>query len=471
MANLKDTVEFRAPGYDTHVEIWNRIDDVVAGEDAVKAAGEKYLTKPKIQSEKDYESFKKRAVFYNVTGPTNRSLVGAAYKKAPVIKLQGALKPLAKNINGAGLTIDQHSKKSLSEVLKKGRHCLYVDYPKTEGKLSKRDVKQYAVMPRVVSINAKNVINWRTTRINGVSKLSLVVISEREETIGNQGFSVTHSQRYRVLRLTNGLYQVQVWEKNSQGEFVTVGTSLPTRGDGNRWTEIPFIFIGSQNNDADIDDAPLLDLVNLNLAHYRNSADYEDSCFLTGQSQLVVAGLLDPETDENGDKKQIVLGSNSPLVLDTGGKAYYIQPAANSMPREAMQDKKAEMVSLGARLVKPGGAVKTATEAQHDNEAEHSVLSLCISNVNDAYVQAMTWCAQYMGSSENVDYAINTDFSYGNLNAQLITALVSLSGSGLLPESDMFNLLRKMELIDPKKTDEVVKDELENATDGLGLAS
>lgn len=57
------------------------------------------------------------------------------------------------------------------------------------------------------------------------------------------------------------------------------------------WDEIPFTFVGAQNNDPTIDDSPLAALVEINHGHFRNSADYEDSVWFCGQVQPYMTGL------------------------------------------------------------------------------------------------------------------------------------------------------------------------------------
>ena len=46
---------------------WSRARDVIAGEDAVKAAGEKYLPRLDSQSEEEYGAYKARASFFGAT--------------------------------------------------------------------------------------------------------------------------------------------------------------------------------------------------------------------------------------------------------------------------------------------------------------------------------------------------------------------------------------------------------------------
>jgi hypothetical protein len=48
---------------------------VIAGEDAVKAAGERYLSRLDSQNDEEYAAYKNRALFFNATSPTTAVLV------------------------------------------------------------------------------------------------------------------------------------------------------------------------------------------------------------------------------------------------------------------------------------------------------------------------------------------------------------------------------------------------------------
>ncbi len=55
------------PEYDKAAPSWSRARDVLAGEDAVKAAGEKYLPKLDSQSDEEYAAYKTRTSFFGAT--------------------------------------------------------------------------------------------------------------------------------------------------------------------------------------------------------------------------------------------------------------------------------------------------------------------------------------------------------------------------------------------------------------------
>ena len=67
--------------YDANVTPWLRAREVFAGEDAVKAAGVRYLPKLDAQTEDEFAAYKARASFFNATARTEdkEPLSGAVF--------------------------------------------------------------------------------------------------------------------------------------------------------------------------------------------------------------------------------------------------------------------------------------------------------------------------------------------------------------------------------------------------------
>lgn len=453
---------------------WELVSDACAGGRAIKEKGEKYLPKPNPNdSSKEntdrYQAYLKRAVYYNATGQTLRGMVGAAFRKVPTLTVPDAIGYVKDDADGQGVSLYQQSQASLSNVLKKGRHALFVDYPVIDGALSLAAQKSQAIRANIVSVNAEQVVNWRTTQIGGVHRLSQVVIHECIDVDTPDGFGASEVPQYRVLSLVEGRYVVEIWRKAEDDKWAVFESRLPLDGSGQPWDVIPFVFIGSENNDSNIDAAPLLDLALLNIAHYCNSADYEDSCFFVGQAQPWMSGLSEDWRNWM-QNTGIYIGSRTPILLPEGGSFGIAQAQPNTLVKEAMDAKEKQMVSLGARLIQPGQAVKTATQAQAENEAQHSVLSLCVGNVSEAYEQALQWVARFMNAAADaIEYCISQDFTERLLDAQTITAIVAAWQSGILPRSEVFNLFRSGGVVSPEKTDEDLKGELESDPTGLNL--
>ena len=58
------------PDYDASLPAWLRARDVIAGEDAVKSAGEKYLPRLEAQTDEEYDASRARASLFNATART-----------------------------------------------------------------------------------------------------------------------------------------------------------------------------------------------------------------------------------------------------------------------------------------------------------------------------------------------------------------------------------------------------------------
>lgn len=466
-------VSFTRPEWDAAQNRWQLVRDVCKGSEVIKSHGDRYLPRPNAQDKSPqnlarFDSYLARAVFYNATGRTKNSLVGAVFRTWPTLKVPSLLDYVAKDVDGQGVSIYQQSQSVIGHLLETGRHGLLVDYPSVDaGGVSIADRTARGIRATVASYEAEAIINWRTRLVGGQHLLSLVVLHETYDTDTDDGFGMETKDQYRVLKLDeSGLYVQELW-RNESGWNV-VETREPTDGKGQRWKLIPFQFLGSENNDSSIDDSPLYDMAEINIGHYRNSADYEDAAFLLGQPQLVMAGV-DEHWYRMLQDEGIYFGSRAPIPLPVNASATLLQTAPNTMIKEAMDAKEDQMVALGARLIERGSATKTATQAASDSAAEHSVLSLLVSNVSEGYTQALQWVAQFENAAGEVDYKLAQDFTQIVLDANVMAGLLSAVQSGQLPQSEFWQYLRDRGVIDPEKTDDEIRDELQTSDAGLAL--
>ena len=472
VGQMVDEVTFQHPDYIYHLPTWQMVSDVVAGQREIQQATTTYLPMPNPIDRSDeniqrYAQYVKRAVFYGMTGRTLQSLIGAAFRKPPVVVADGAISYVVDNIDGAGISITQQSQMALSYVLQHGRAGLLVDFPAVDRALSVADDQSGRYAAKTILYPATSVINWRTTQIGARILLSLVVLRESCETMAGN-FASKMENQYRVLRLTVDGCTQEVFRK-VENTWVSIGAPVIIRNSaGAPWREIPFAFIGAINNDPNPDRSPLADIASLNIAHYHNSADYEESVFVVGQAQPWLSGLTIEWRDHLEQQRNLYFGSRSPILLPENGAYGLAQAAANSMAYEAMVHKEELMKAMGARLLTPGGAVKTATEAQSENEAEHSVLSLAAANVSEAYEKALGWMAQFNGAG-NGEFEINQEFTRPVLDPQMLAQLLAAVNSEKLPNSDLWRALRNSGQIDENKTDEMIKEELASQSPNLDM--
>lgn len=404
-------VTFKHPEYAKNFPLWDKVDDVCKGQDAVKGKNTTYLPRNNphdISQEAKgfYDSYLKRAVFYGVTGKTLGSLVGAAFSTDPTFKFPKELEHLERNANGAGVSLYQLSQSALCHILKHYRCALYVDFPDVAPSRNRAEEKAKQAYPMVHLLSSKAVINWDTMTVGNQVKLNLVVIEEMVSERGVDGFSTESKLQYRVLRLEDVgsgefAYTVEIYTKSDKGVWVGHGRKMPTDYNGDPWTYIPFTFLGAVDNSAQIDNSPLLELTDLNLAHYRDSADFQESVYYMGQPQYYVTGV-DWNWFQEARKNGVYIGSKTLMPIPKDGSFGIAQVEPNTLAREAMKDKWQQMKEMGARLVEKGSASKTATEAKNDDAVQHSVLSLCTVNINEAISMALRWCAKFVMPDVNV---------------------------------------------------------------------
>ena len=465
-------VDHQHPLYEELKPSWDQVNDCIKGERQVKKKKDIYLPKPNpsdvsAENETRYKQYLTRAVFYNVTARTLSGLVGQVFSKDPVLEVPPLLDSIIEDSDGSGVSLVQQSKCVLGHVLANGRAGLFVDYPTVEGVATRQDQLDGSIRPNILHYDAPSIINWRSERVGAKNRLTLIVLSETYVD-SDDGFKEEIVEQFRVLRLVEGIYQVQIYRRSTaqgSGAYGLVEEFTPTSAQGVVLTEIPFQFIGWENNDEEPDLPPLYDLSVLNLAHYRNSADYEEASYIVGQPTPFMTGL-DQSWVDDVLQGQIHLGSRAAVPLPEGGSMGLIQASANSMPKEAMDTKERQMVALGAKLVEQRNVQRTATEAGLENASETSVLASAANNTAEAFRKSLKWCMQFIGTDGEIEFELHTDFNIYKLDPQQQQALLSLWQNDVLTWDELRDNLKKASIAELPNDE--ARDIIEaSALDGL----
>ena len=412
--------------------------------------------------------YKQRAIFYAVAAQTVQGMLGTIFRRSPHLAVPSALEYVGRNVDGAGNSIYQQAQGLCDDVIRKSRAGLYVSFPPTDGAVSMQDMVEGRFVSTVQRLEPEQIINWREETRGSQTRLKFVVIREyREKT---DQYTADEYMTLRELYLDeDGIYRERHWS-DEDGSLRVVQEITPTDANGDLWYEIPFVFVGSENNDASVDRPVMLPLVELNVGHYRNSADWEDSVWYVGQAQPYMTGASEMHLEmlrENG----MYAGSRELLAVPDGGTFGYASPEPNNLVRQAMIDKVDMMLQLGARLMQPGSAAKTATEVAGIREAQHSVLSLIAANASEAYTQALQWAARYMGVSpgpemEEIEFEINQDFVAPDASPQEIQQLMLGFVQGTIPSRDYIRFMQRAGYFDSSKPIDEYQDEVSNFTPG-----
>lgn len=471
-----EKVDYVLPEVVDAIPLWAVVRDCLDGQHAVKKRGTKYLPMPNpddlsTENRLRYDAYSTRGVFVNFTQRTLSGMTGAVFGKDAEAILPEELTPLYENVDGAAVTLDQQAKQVLSDVIGVGRCGLLTDYPPREKPASRADVQSGRVRPTIQFYFAEKIINWRYEIVDSLRMLTLVVLEE-EYTVEDDGFERKTDKQYRVLRLEDGKYTVTLYRKTASG-LVMHGVKLtPKQASGKTFDYIPFEFVGSSNNDAGIDPSPLLDLANLNIAHFRNSCDFEEMVFLLGQPTPVITGL-DKDWVDNVLKGRVVLGSTVALPLPADCDAFLLQIDESQLALAAMEHKERQAVALGARLVQAQAVARTAKEAGMEEASEQSLLLSAAKNVNSAYARALRSAALFAGAkiTPDIGYKLNTDFDILRLDSAGRAQLLAEWQRGAVTFTEYRSILRRagVATLDDEEAQEELDKEAEVMAARMGL--
>jgi len=442
----KSQVSKTHPEYDRMSDKWQRCRDCVSGGDAVKAAGTRYLPRLADQTDTDYQAYKTRASFFNATWRTIQALTGMLFRRPPVVETSESVNALLKDVTMSGVSFITFAQQIAMETLTVGRVGILVDYPSqsTEG-MTAAEAAKLNLRPVMQRYETESIINWKTAWIGNKTALTLVVLTEEAALEGNE-FEHKTETRYRVLDLFNGAYRVRVFRIDDKGEDEQIGGDIFPVMSGKPLDFIPFFFLGVDDTTPQLDLPPLLDLVDLNLDHYRMSADHKHGLHFTGLPTGVITGYR-PENE--GDK--LYVGAAHFLVLpDPQAKASFLEYTGQGLGAivQELERTEQQMAILGARLLTAEKkATETSQTAQIHRAGESSVLSSIASTISGALTQALTLFSKWAGSDNECTVELNQEFLPPEMTPQELSALVSAWQTGAISMQVLFEQLQKKEVI------------------------
>lgn len=466
------TYENKRREYNDAVQSWQLVKDCVAGSRAVKARGTDYLPMPDPTNESpenlaDYASLKQRAMFLNITGRTRQGLIGAVFRKTAEVDLPASIQYLIENASGDGTSLEQLSKEAVGEDLDTGRGGVFVDFPTsgtTDGVRPTR-AQTAGKNAHLHLYEAMHIINWREDVIDGVRKLTMVVLSEcyNDDALTDE-FSFDVKHQYRALTLEDGVYRHRMWHEGDPYEAPQLDVS-PTDYKGKQFDHIPFYFFGAESNDARVDKSPLEDLAAVNILHYGNSATVEESGFISSQPTLFFTTDISQDEFKTWNPNGIQVGSKRGYALGKAGQATLVQANEGQLARTLMQDKENQMLMIGARIVQQSGQNETAEAARIRYSSDNSVLGTIAGNVSEAMKLALLDAQLYMAGVADVNgttFWLNQEFFDESMDAQMITAQIQLWQQGFIAKSDLRTNLRQAAIIEADRSDDDIDADREN---------
>lgn len=447
-------VNYHHKDYDKWYPIWERIEDAIRGEDEVKRKKERYLPKLPGQKDTEYKSYLQRASYQNFSGRILDVAIGQIFRKAPVIS---GFSEYEDNIDLAGNNFNYFTRDIFEDIIPYNRDYILVDYSEDQKR------------PFLKEFDADDVINWGTTIIKGEEKLSFVVIEgETEDTDDTDPYIKKCKKIWKELYLdldnsndglSDGYYKSRDWEKyiDPKGEErfrIIEGSNAFPKMSGKGLNFIPFFMMTNAGFKTEIDSSPMLDIVNTNLGHYQNYADYENLLHLTGVGTYILRGW--------GDKKAFPIGGAADFPIEGG--AEILQGKSDSGLENELRHKEEIMAMLGSQLLSGKGRyVQSARTADVQSQGEYATLADIANSMSYMMTQIMKLFMQWAsGNPDEVQIKFNTDYEATMAPQGVLTELSGLAQSGGMSWKTYFYNLNKYEIYPVGWTIEDEQKEIDN---------
>lgn len=362
---------------------WEKVDDCFAGEDAVKAKGEKYIAVPNNKkqgaaSAKKTAAYISRGKFPSYSADTLEQSVGILSSVEPEVRLEGKaemLSSLRDYCTSQGDGITGLFGRAVQNVLRYGRYCLllqpdeegadfHIDEIRPEKFLRAipydRDGKEsYA---RAVFLDTSRLDydtkRWKEVFIPQITLLALdgagnyytakfgesgVEIAGRDEN-GAPVFS-SDNEKSKNDTISDIFSVLEEFDIENPSESACTELTYPNKY-GNTFHRIPFTCINARDlNFMRFGAIPLLQLCNQCLHILNADCDHQNAIYLTTDPKLVVIG-------GDGVEREFKAGSDTVAFLPEGFQCAFVSPngASLSSQKQNIDEMKEEARKMGVSL-------------------------------------------------------------------------------------------------------------------------
>lgn len=430
--------------------------------------GTAYLPVPKAmeQEPKLYRDYRDRAQLYNASGMTRKAFMGMLYRKPPVFQYEPGdadleediKKKVLRKVTPDGRSFTDLCRQISSEVITTNKVGILVDFPLTlrEHELSVLEYEELNLTPKASVYSAESIINWHTIEINDEMIPDYFVLDESTWEMNYETFAYEFVEQYRILLLVESendyvYHQLLVKKSDKKGstsvtkkKFEVVDSITPMK-DNRELNRIPFYVIDADGiNYGETTESMLNDLVDVNMGHYRNSADWEHNLYFLGLKTLVLPGY-DRETNGDPTVGGIITGP-------TGFAPQLIEPTSDSGLEKEMKNKEERMAVLGAQAISQRGKyVQSASTAKINSASESSILASLAhsqSSVMTTILNLILGWSGYPNIRGNIH--INTDFFDDMISADAIIKWSQLVQSGAISRKTWYYNLEKRDIFPPE---------------------
>lgn len=421
-----------------------KVDALMGGTAAMRAAGAKYLPKWPMEQADSYDFRLKTSTLFNAFARTVDNMTGKPFSEDMTwTDIDPLIEQWFENIDLAGRSFQSFAKEVFCRGICDGLTHVFVDCQVAVDKdgnaihKTQAEEQRAGVRPYLVSIRQSQILGWMSQIAGGKEVLTqLRYLEVVQEPDGD--FGVKAVNQVRVLL---------------PGEWRTYRENA----DKTAWVEtdrgvttvdfIPVVTYYARRTGFMTGKSPLIDLADLNIKHWQSSSDQDSILHVARVPILAIIGVE--------DSSKIEIGAKAALMLPIDGDAKYVEHKGEAIGagRDSLKDLEGQMESMGAELLTKSIVAKTATEDVIDASSATCQLAAMVQSLEGALDQIVDMMAAWVNKPQQGDIDIFDDFATLAVNAstagQYVAALISLVEIGLLSKESAFNEMRRAGIVNP----------------------
>lgn len=431
-SNIIQETTLKHPDYDRFNRKWRRSRDCIEGSDDVKGKRMEYLPSLTGQTTAEYNAYLKRALFVSMADRTLTGLVGLMTEREPKIEAPEEMTLYFEDTDNQGTSFNELYRFIIKEIWLMGRVGLLIDFPVEGGRAY------------TIPYSAENILNWNTNSVTRT--LEMLVLQEiKFWPQPNTIHFISRFNEFRLLRIDSrtGNYAGEVWRRSTVDRVLG---SLARRAiiepmvRGEPIDIIPFTFITPEGIKTDLVKPPMLDIVDVNLSHYRTSADLEHGRHFTALPVPVVTGV------DSSDPLKV--GSETAWILPPHqAKAFYLEFTGQGLQslEKALKEKSDQMAIFSTRLMDTstkGSESPDNVRIRHSSDAANmSRIAWTIENALNRHYNMIKEMEGIPGPP--VEITLNKHFLDPRMPATELREIVKAFVEGAINEETLvFNLQR-----------------------------
>lgn len=490
--NLRKLPSYENLDYRRQSPIWKRLKAIASGswiqyndlgQIKITKEAEKYLIRFEGEENNDYENRLAQTPFDDKFGQTLEEFTTLSFSGG-VEKMQmpfalwhtteeteaSGFAPLWENIDGHHTNGDLFLFARYKEALRDGHTFIFVDYANVQPATTLAEYREAADQrrPYWIAVEAINVPNWRTVKINGHETLVQATVKEsaiaadpnsdfgeievkqyrtfklfedettKERFVGYQLFNVKGDQRLEDLPKEVREQMANFSDMRSINDFEVIDEGEISIA------EIPLYMIHTGNFIKFGESQPSLKaLAELNLLLYNDTSDYNYKHHLCNVDVLAL-------DNPNGQViEKIVISAGRTLDLPAGVRANWLSPspATLSFSRQKIIDLESQIGFLKADYLRKPSDRQTAFTTSAQLATLDSKLELACRNFCDCVKHVLQATGQFLGEGFAGYILLNPQVNQRSGDPNLFSFFRQLQGDGLISSHTFKNLLKEYGLL------------------------